>query len=138
ENTVEEFVKWLRGQKRNRNGSAKGKKDHYKIGGIKFILSTCRTAFNWAARHRMLPPFVENPFTRFPIEKLKDAAAPSDKQPIFNPVQEQSFFAACSDWQRVLFSVLASYGLRLGELTHLLVEDVDLVNDVFIIRSKPE
>lgn len=32
---------------------------------------------------------------------------------------------------------MASYGLRLGELTHLLIEDVDLVNDLFVIRSKP-
>jgi hypothetical protein len=32
--TVEDFVRWLRGQKRARNGSAKGKKDIYKTGGI--------------------------------------------------------------------------------------------------------
>src|SRR5262245_30176310 len=61
ETTVEEFVKWLRGQKPARNGAVTGKKDVYKVGGIKFILSTCRTAFNWAARHRMLPPFGQNP-----------------------------------------------------------------------------
>jgi hypothetical protein len=42
--TVEDFVKWLRGRKRTRNGAAKGKRDSYKPGGVKFILSTCRTA----------------------------------------------------------------------------------------------
>src|SRR5262249_35195236 len=53
---VEDFVQWLRGQKRNRNGSSKGSRDFYKVGGIKFVLSTCRTAFNWAAPRRPLPP----------------------------------------------------------------------------------
>jgi hypothetical protein len=42
--TVEDFVKWLRGRKRTRNGAAKGKRDSYKPGGVKFILLTCRTA----------------------------------------------------------------------------------------------
>src|SRR6516225_7396617 len=65
EATVEDFVKWLRGQKRTRNGARKGKRDAYQVGGVRFILSTCRTAFNWAARHRMLPPFADNPFTLF-------------------------------------------------------------------------
>ena len=32
---------------------------------------------------------------------------------------------------------MARYGLRLGELTHLLIEDVDLGNDFFVVRSKP-
>jgi len=70
--TVEDFVKWLRGQTRVRNGASKGKGEVYKTGGIKFILSTCRTAMNWAGQRRMLPPFAENPFMAFPIDKLRD------------------------------------------------------------------
>jgi hypothetical protein len=54
--TVEDFVRWLRGQTRTRNGAAKGRRASYKVGGIKFILSTCRTAFTWAGRRRMLTP----------------------------------------------------------------------------------
>jgi integrase len=135
--TVENFVKWLRGQKRTRNGAAKGKRDSYKPGGIKFILSTCRTAFNWAARHRMLPPFVQNPFILFQIDKLKDPAGNDDGEKIFTPEQEKAFFAACNSWHKPIFTTLASYGLRLGELTHLLIEDVDFVNNIFVIRSKP-
>jgi len=61
ETTVEDFVRWLRGQTRTRNGSDKGKRGSYKLGGVKFVLSTCRTAFNWAGRRRMLPPFTEKP-----------------------------------------------------------------------------
>src|SRR6516162_4933061 len=113
---VEDFVKWLRGQKRNRNGSKKGSRDHYKAGGVRFILSACRTAFNWAARRRMLPPFTENPFSLFRLDRLKEAGGPTAAK-VFSYEQERAFLAACDDWQRPIFAVLAAYGLRLGELT---------------------
>ncbi|MHB1426684.1 MAG: tyrosine-type recombinase/integrase [Gemmataceae bacterium] len=136
--TVEDFVKWLRGQKRSRNGAVKGRKAAYQEGGIKFILSTCRTAFNWAARRRMLPPFTENPFTRFPIEELGGVRSAGSKEKIFSPEQERAFFAAANTWQKNIFSILALYGLRVGELTHLLVEDIDWERSILTIQSKPE
>ena len=135
---VEDFVRWLRSQKRTRNGAASGNQSHYKVGGVKFILSTCRTVFNWAARRRMLPPYADNPFTRFPIDQLRDASAEDEGQRVFTPKQEADFFSACSDWQRSLFLTLATYGLRVGELAHLLVEDIDFQSGVIHIRSKPE
>lgn len=137
EATVEDFVKWLRGQKRVRNGAVKGKREHYKTGGVKFILATCRTAFNWAARRRMLPPFAENPFTLFPIETLKDPLERAGGERLFSPKQEASFWTACNEWQRTIFTILTAYGLRVGELTHLLVDDVDFADGSFVIRSKP-
>jgi integrase len=135
--TVEDFVRWLRGQKRNRNGAKTGSRDFYKVGGVKFVLSTCRTAFNWEARRRMLPPFADNPFRVFPIDQLKEPGEAAEKAKVFTPKQEQAFFTACSDWQRSIFATLATYGLRLGELTHLLVEDVDLEAGIFTVCSKP-
>lgn len=137
EQTVQDLVKWLRGQTRARNGSSKGKRDVYKVGGIKFILSTCRTAFNWAARRRMLPPYAGNPFTNFPIEKLRDRSVDSNEPQVLTRAQEQAFFTACSTWQRGIFVMLATYGLRVGELTHLLVEDIDFEAGSIAIRSKP-
>ncbi|HTU92242.1 MAG TPA: tyrosine-type recombinase/integrase [Gemmataceae bacterium] len=136
--TVEDFVKWLRGQKRSRNGADKGRKAAYQEGGIKFILSTCRTAFNWAARRRMLPPFAENPFTRFPIEELGGVRGTGGKEKIFSPEQERAFFAAANPWQKDILVTLARYGLRVGELTHLLVEDIDLERGILTIQSKPQ
>jgi len=138
ETTVENFVRWLRGQTRTRNGSAKGKRGAYMLGGVKFVLSTCRTAFNWASRRRMLPPFTENPFRSFPIDKLRDRVEETGESRLFSAAQERAFFKACSDWQRAMFVSLAAYGLRVRELTHLLVEDVDLEAGVIEIRSKPE
>lgn len=138
ERTVEDFVRWLRGQTRTRNGAKTGKRDVYAIGGVKFILSTCRTAFNWAARRRMLPPYSENPFSRFPIDKLRDVDAEDEGPRIFTAEQEKDFFKACNEWQRGIFQTLAGYGLRVGELTHLLIENVNLAAGTIQICSKPE
>lgn len=91
---VEDFVKWLRGQTRARNGSAHGTRDSYKTGGIKFILSTCRTLFNWAGRRRMLPPYTENPFSQFPIDQLRDPEADEEEIRAFTPKQEEAFIEA--------------------------------------------
>lgn len=135
---VEDFVRWLRGRTRTRNGAARGKRDRYKTGGIWFILSTCRAAFLWAARRRMLPPFAENPFQGVPIEALRDRDEDGGATRVFSPAQEAAFFAACDAWQRPIFEALATYGLRVGELTHLLVEDVDLDAGTISVRSKPE
>ena len=135
---VEELVRWLRGQTRCRNGAKTGKKDAYKAGGIKFILSTCRTAFNWAARNRRLPPYAQNPFSQLPTDMLGDDNADDLDREVFTPSQEKSFFRSCSPWQRSIFVPLAGYGLRVGELTHLLIENVDFPEGVVRIRSKPE
>ena len=113
-------------------------RDVYAVGGVKFILSTCRTAFNWAARRRMLPPYAENPFSRFPIDNLRDVDAPDEGLPIFTPEQQKAFFAACNDWQCGLFQTLVTYGMRVGELTNLLIENVDLQAGTIQICSKPE
>ncbi|MCK6471418.1 MAG: tyrosine-type recombinase/integrase [Planctomycetes bacterium] len=137
EASVEHFVRWLRERKRARNGRDAGVKAGYKTGGVKFILSTCRTAFNWAARHRYLPPFAANPFSTFPIEKLRDRDAEDAAPTLLTPKEQKAFFKACDDWQRRIFQVLVVYGLRVGELTHLLVEDVDLKQEAIQIRSKP-
>jgi len=134
---VEQFVAWLRRSTRVRNGAANGKRAPYKLGGIKFILSTCRTAFSWAARRRLLPPYASNPFQRFGIDRLRSSDDDSQLM-IFTPAQERAFFAACDAWQLPIFQILAAYGLRVGELTHLLIEDVDLDECAFHIRSKPE
>jgi len=137
EASVEDFVKWLRMQNRTRNGAAVGKQQPYSVAGIKFILSTCRTAMNWARKHRYLPPYSENSFSAFRLEKLRDRAK-SEFQDVPSKQQAEAFFRECDDWQRPIFLALAVYGMRVGELTHLLIEDVDVKEDVIWIRSKPE
>lgn len=137
EGKVQEFVQWMRKKKRGRNGSAASKQEGYRTGGIKFVLSTCRTAFNWAAKRRHLPPYAVNPFSSFPIDRLRDRSDRGDIK-LMRPKEGEAFFAACDDWQRPIFSVLAVYGMRVGELTHLLVEDVDFEGGFIHIHSKPK
>src|SRR5262245_36866141 len=72
EQCVDDFVRWIRTQQRTRNGSQKGKRALYSISGIQFMLSTCRTAFNWARRRKLYPPYQENPFRQVGKEALKD------------------------------------------------------------------
>ena len=97
--------------------------------GVIFILETCRAMFNYAAKHRHLPPYHENPFAqlnlgRIPIEDAKPIE-------LFTSEQEEAFWAACDNWQFPIFLTMALTGLRPGEVVHLLLpNDVDweLVN----------
>lgn len=138
EREIEEFVRWLRAKTRARNGSRVGKQAPYQIGGIKFILSTCRTAFLWAVRQKMLPAYAANPFSNFRIDGLRSSVEEATKPSLFTPEQEQAFFKACDPWQHPLFFTLTTYGLRVGELTHLLIEDVDREAGAIHVRPKPE
>ena len=138
EATIQDFVTWLRGQSRTRNGAVGGTRDHYRASGIRFILGTCRTAFGWALKRRWLPPYSDNPFAGFPIKQIRDRDEDQRKQLMLDADELTAFFEACDEWQRPVFNMLVTYGLRVGELTHLLVEDVDFKNGFFQIRSKPE
>ena len=126
----------MRKQIRVRNGRAAGERKPYSASGIKYILTTCRSAFNWAARRRYLPPYTENPFSSFGIDNF-DRREHSETL-ILTPEQQRAFFDACDEWQRSIFLVLAMYGVRDGELTYLLMSDADLGEGVFEIQSKPE
>ena len=136
ERAVEDFVKWMRKQDRTRNGQTEGARHPYRASGIKFILSTCRSVFNWAARRRCLPPYSENPFATFAIDKM--AKREHTEVQILTEKQQESFFAKCDDWQKRIFLTLAMYGMRVGELTHLLISDVDWEGGTFCIQSKPD
>ena len=133
---VEDFIKWMRALTRTRNGSQKGPQRPYRAGGIAFILSTCRTAFNWARKRHYLPPYAENPFSTVQIDKI--GRDDGNKPQILSVEEQQAFFKICDAWQKPVFFMLAAYGLRVGELTHLLISDINFEEGVFHIRSKPE
>ena len=111
---AEEFVKYLRGLKVAPNGHDHAKKRPLRDAGIKYILETCCSLFNYAARQRHLSPYAENPFrmievSRIPIEDAKPVI-------VFNENQERRFLEACDDWQFPIFVTLMLTGLRPGEL----------------------
>jgi integrase len=134
---AEDFVRHLRGIQVAPNGHAHARKRTLRDAGIKFILETCSTLFNYVQRHRHLSPYAENPFrtieiSRVPIEDAKPIV-------IFTAEQERTFLEACDDWQFPLFLTLLLTGLRPGELVHLLLpDDLDLETGWLRVRNKPE
>jgi integrase len=115
---AEEFVRYLRGKRVAPNGHPKARQRPLRDAGIKFILETCGSLFNYAARHRHLPPYADNPFrvidvARMPVEDFRPVVA-------FSAEQERQFLEACDDWQFPVFLTLLCTGLRPGELVHLI------------------
>ncbi len=132
-----DFVRHLRTIKVAPNGHHKARKRPLHDTGIKFILETCSSLFNYAQRNRHLSPYAENPFrmievSRMPIEDFRPVL-------IFTEEQEQKFLEACDDWQFPLFLTLLLTGMRPGELVHLLLPDnLDLATGWLYVRNKPQ
>ena len=134
---IERFVRFLREIKVAPNGHPNTAKRHLRDRGIVFILEACRTLFNYAAKHRHLPPYHENPFAQIEIDRIPI----EDAKPFvgFTEAQERTFLQACDDWQFPIFATLLLTGLRPGELTHLLLPaDLDLEACLLRIRNKPD
>jgi len=134
---AEDFVRYLRGIQVASNGHSRARTRALLDAGLKFILETCSTLFDYAQRNRHLSPYAENPFrtieiSRVPIEEARPIY-------VFTADQEGEFLEACDDWQFPLFLTLLLTGLRPGELAHLLLpDDLDLETRWLRVRNKPE
>jgi integrase len=132
-----EFVRYLRTIKVAPNGHPKARKRPLLDTGIKYILETCCSLFNYAQRNRHLSPYAENPFrtievSRMPVEDFRPVV-------VFTEEQECTFLKACDDWQFPLFLTLLLTGLRPGELCHLLLpDDLDLETGWLYVRNKAQ
>jgi integrase len=71
-----------------------------------------------------------------PLDRLKV----EDAKPIFvfDAPAELAFFRAAPDWAFPVHFALAKTGLRVGELTHLLIEELDLDGGWLYVRNKTE
>jgi integrase len=130
------FATYLRKLEVAPNGHKNTAKRRLRDKGIQFILETCRSMYNFALKRRHLPPYVGNPFRELPLDRLKI----QDAKPIFvfDEPTELAFFKAASAWAFPIHFTLAKTGLRVGELTHLLVEDLDLETGWLHVRNKTE
>jgi integrase len=130
------FATYLRSIEVAPNGHKNTAKRKLRDKGIQFILETCRSMYTFALKNRHLPPYIGNPFSELPLERLKI----EDAKPIFVFMAdvELAFFKAASDWAFPIHFTLAKTGLRVGELTHLLIEDLDLVGRWLFVRNKTE
>ena len=102
--------------------------------GVQYILETCRALYAFAARRRHLPPYAGNPFADLPLDRLKI----EDAKPIFvfDADTAVAFFKAADPWAFAIHFTLAMTGLRVGELVHLLIEEVDLSRGWLHVRNK--
>jgi integrase len=131
---AEEFVGHLRRIEIAPNGHPNAARRRLRDKGIRFILETCRAMYTFAGKRRHLPPYVANPFAELPLEKLRN----DDAKPIFvfDADLELAFLKAANAWCFQVHFTLAKTGLRIGELVHLLIEELDLENGWLYVRNK--
>ena len=131
-----EFVRHLRTIQVAPNGHPNAARRGLRDKGVVFVLQACRALFGFAAKQRHLPAYTPNPFSMLSIERMPI----EDAKPIrpLTSQQEIALFQACDTWQFPVFFVLAFTGLRVGELTHLLVDhDLRFEQNVIRISNKP-
>jgi integrase len=118
------------------NGHSNSTRRRLRDKGVQFILETSRAMYSFAVRRRHLPPYAGNPFGVLPLDRLKV----EDAKPIyvFTADTEAAFLRAVPAWTFAMHLTLAKTGLRVGELTHLLIEDLDLDGGWLLVRNKLE
>src|SRR5262245_60426709 len=67
---LEQFVRYLRDLQVAPNGRKRAAHRRLRDNGVKYILETCSTLFNFAQRHRHLSPYAENPFRLLEIGRM--------------------------------------------------------------------
>lgn len=132
----DQFVRYLRTIRIAPNGHDNCAKSSLRDKGIRFILETCRALYGFAAKKRHLPPYGENPFAGLGGKKFRV----EDAKPVFvfEAATELKLLQAANDWSFPIHFILAKTGVRVGELVHLLVEDLDLNGGWLHVRNKPE
>lgn len=130
----EAFAAYLRSVEIAPNGHPNTPQRRLRDKGIQFILETCRAMYSFAAKRRHLPPYAGNPFAELPLNRLKI----EDAKPIFvfGADTELAFLQAADAWAFAIHFTLAKSGLRVGELVHLLIEEVDLDKGWLHVRNK--
>lgn len=132
----DQFVRYLRTIKVAPNGHRNAARRRLRDKGVRFILEVCRSLYAFAAKNRHLPPYTDNPFGGLGGKRR----AIEDAKPVFvfDADSELAFLQAADAWSFPVHFTLAKTGIRSGELTHLLIEDLDLEGGWMHIRNKPD
>lgn len=132
--SVDAFVCYLRQLEVAPNGHPNSPKRRLRDAGIRYILEVCRSLLSFAVQHRLLPPYATNPFVSLPWDRLRV----EDRKQIFvfDESAEIAYWNAADAWSFPIHLVLAKTGMRIGELVHLLIEDLDLDAGWLTVRNK--
>lgn len=133
---ADQFAAYLREIEVAPNGHANTARRRLRDKGVQFILETCRAMFTFAGKRRHLPPYAGNPFGELPIDRMRI----EDSKPVFvfDADTEAAFFRTVSQWAFPIHFMLAKTGLRIGELVHLMIEDLDLERGWLKVRNRPD
>ena len=133
---VAAFVTYLRRLEVSPNGHANTAKRKLRDKGLQYILQTCRSMVRFGQQHGLLDKSAVNPFSVYPIGRI----VVRDRKPVFvfTAAQEEAFFCNIAGHAFAIQMVLAKTAMRPAELTHSLIEDVDLDGGWWHVRSKPE
>ncbi len=132
--SADRFVRYVREIRVSPNGHPHSQRRQLRDKGVLFILETCRSMYGFAARRRHLPPYSENPFSELALSRFR--VEDSKLVPVFDSGIELEFLKSLDDWAFPIQFMLAKTGLRPGELTHLLVQDLDLDAGWLLVRNK--
>ena len=104
------FAAYLRQVEVTPNGHPNTERRRLRDKGVRFILETCRSMYNFGMKRRHLPPYSENPFSELPLDRLKI----EDAKPIFvfSEKTELSFLRASGRWSFPIQFTLAKTGLK--------------------------
>lgn len=117
-----EFLQFLQSRNVSANGRVAG--TGRPMRGQRYVIDTVRAMFHWAAdsqRGNLLPTGFVNPFRRRAAEQRRVQEL---LQPDVTMEMTAEFILKCDLFQLPIFSVLALYGLRPGELGWLFGEDM--------------
>lgn len=90
------FASFLRQADVAPNGHNHAQKRKLRTKGVRFILETCRSMYNFAVKRRHMPPYRGNPLSELPLDRFRV----EDAKPIFvfDESTELDFFKSASDW----------------------------------------
>jgi len=121
---AEAFAAYLRAVEIAPNGHPHTAKRKLRDKGVRFVLETCPAMYTYAGNRRHLPPYAGNPFRELPLDRLKIEDAKNTC--VFDADTELAFLHAVNAWAFPIHFSLSKTGVRVGELIHLLIEDLDL------------
>ncbi|MCK6473764.1 MAG: tyrosine-type recombinase/integrase, partial [Planctomycetes bacterium] len=136
---VAAFERWLIAQEVSPNGRADGRKGPISPRQQKNILEAAGTLWRKAQQFGLVAADLPNPFRCGSHgRRLNSQKFPGFEEGRFDRHLVGDFLDACDDWQRRIFLLMLSLGLRTDEVRHLLIEKFDWKNKVYVLDPMVE
>lgn len=133
------FERWLAGQMVSPNGRSNNKSTPISFRQSKNVLEAAGTLWHKAQQFGLVAADLPNPFRCGSHgRRLNSRKFPGFEEGRFDRQLVGDFLDACDDWQRRIFLLMLSLGLRTDEVRHLLIEKLDWKNKVYVLDPMVE